>query len=51
MIYNIIDKKLTFVNFNANDIIYALKQTDDQMDNKLKGFLKINRHCDMDSFC
>ena len=51
MIYNIIDKKLTFVNFNANDIIYALKQTDDQMDNKLKGFLKINQHCDMDSFC
>lgn len=51
MIYNIIDKKITFVNFNANDIIYALKQTDAPIDDKLKGFMKINRHCDVNSFC
>lgn len=51
MIYNLIDKKVTFVNFSAGDIIYALKQTDEQAERKLSSFMKINTNCDVDSFC
>ena len=50
MIYNLIGKNLTFVNFNALDIVYALKQSDEHVAQKLNAFMKIDKNCDVDSF-
>lgn len=50
IIYNLIGKNVTFVNFNATDILYALKQTGENAEKKIMSFMNLNRDCDVNSF-